>query len=327
MYGITETTVHSTYRPIRLADLERPRSPIGCPLPDLSIRILGAGDGLAPIGVPGEICVGGEGVARGYWKRPALTAERFVPDPIGNGRLYRSGDLGRYTPDGDLEYLGRIDHQVKIRGFRVELGEIEAALLSQESVRQALVVAETQSSGYRLVAYVVNDAAADVLVIRQRLRERLPEYMIPALILPVPVFPLTAHGKIDRNALATLARTPLRTPLQASRPFSDSELLVSGILKDLLGISHIEPNDNFFDLGANSLLLVRLHSELQVRLGRRIPLTALYRYPSLEALAAHLSSAESAPGESGSDEGRRRGALRRTARKRDSNPSGRGAGA
>src|SRR6185436_18406274 len=208
MYGITETTVHVTFRPLRAADA-RPqrRSVIGIPIPDLSLAVLDPELRPVPIGVPGELVIGGAGVARGYLGRPELTAERFVPDPFcgdPGARLYRSGDLGRFLPHGEVEYLGRIDHQVKVRGFRIELGEIEAALVDLAGIRDAVVVAREDGTGpRRLVAYVVSEGghAVSTAELRTHLQERLPEFMVPALFVFLNALPLNANGKVDRRAL------------------------------------------------------------------------------------------------------------------------------
>ncbi len=212
MYGITETTVHVTWREMRAADLARPgRSPIGTPIPDLRVHLLDRHGHLAPLGVVGEIHVAGPGVARGYLGRPELTAERFVPDPFGapGERLYRSGDLARRLPDGGLEYLGRRDGQLKIRGFRIEPGEIEAAVRAQPGVREAAVVARTAESGdRRLVAYVVPARAspADLAALRAALKARLPDYMVPAALVELAALPLTAHGKVDQEGAPRAGR-------------------------------------------------------------------------------------------------------------------------
>ena len=233
MYGITETTVHTTWRRLRRSDLARPGSAIGRPLSDLSLHLLDGGGRPVPIGVPGEIHVGGAGVARGYLARPALTAERFVPDPfvggtaggVGGLRLYRSGDLARWRRDGDLEYLGRIDRQVKVRGFRIELGEIEAALAEHPGVREAVVVAREDRPGdVRLVGYVSSAAGTDLSpqALATFLAERLPGYMVPAAWVLRERLPLTANGKVDRAALpapwsAGRAARTLRRGARSSR--------------------------------------------------------------------------------------------------------------
>ncbi|MGN4113076.1 AMP-binding protein, partial [Burkholderia gladioli] len=213
MYGITETTVHVTYWPLSAEGGGTPAG-IGRPIPDLSVHVLDANLNPVPIGVAGELCVGGAGVARGYLNQPELTARRFIRNPFredGESRLYRSGDLARFLPDGTLEYLGRIDTQVKIRGFRIELGEIEAALSALPGVRETLVMAREDEPGEkRLVAYFVADAAHaqhDVADLRAELSRTLPDFMLPAAFVALERFPLTANGKIDRKALPRPAQT------------------------------------------------------------------------------------------------------------------------
>ncbi|WP_420895036.1 non-ribosomal peptide synthetase, partial [Sorangium cellulosum] len=208
MYGITETTVHVTYRPLSSSDLEGgSSSPVGRPIPDLQVYVLDGSKQLLPVGVPGELYVGGAGVARGYLNRPELTAERFIQDPFRGepaARLYRTGDLGRWLPDGELEHLGRIDHQVKIRGFRIELGEIESVLAQHPAVRDAVVIAREDAPGdKRLVAYLVAREAPlpTVSELRSHVQSKLPEYMVPAAFVELSALPLTANGKLDREAL------------------------------------------------------------------------------------------------------------------------------
>ncbi|PQZ53665.1 non-ribosomal peptide synthetase, partial [Achromobacter sp. MYb9] len=201
MYGITETTVHVTYRRLTQADLAAGGSPIGTRIPDLALHVLDSELNLAPVGVPGELHVSGAGLARGYLNRPGLTADRFIADPQGSGqRLYRTGDLVRWTQDGQLEYLGRIDQQVKIRGFRIELGEIEASLVSQPGVEQAAVLAQDGPSGTRLVAYIA-PASVDIAALRVALSATLPDYMVPAAFVTLDALPVNANGKLDRKAL------------------------------------------------------------------------------------------------------------------------------
>jgi amino acid adenylation domain-containing protein len=208
MYGITETTVHVTYRALNLRDSEEKRSPIGKRLPDLRVYLLDEYGEPAPLGAVGELHVGGAGVARGYLKRPELTAERFLVDrfsPVGGARMYKTGDLGRYLPDGNIEFLGRNDYQVKIRGFRIELGEIEARLGEHPLVRQAVVEARAAAGGEkRLIAYVVPAGEAEEGELAGRLRghlaARLPEYMVPAAFVRLEQLPLTPNGKLDRKA-------------------------------------------------------------------------------------------------------------------------------
>jgi amino acid adenylation domain-containing protein/non-ribosomal peptide synthase protein (TIGR01720 family) len=295
MYGITETTVHVTVRPVSAADLERGGSPIGGPVADLRLSLLAAEGTLAPVGVPGEIHVGGAGLARGYLERPALTAERFVPDPFGGGageRLYRSGDLARRHPDGSLEYLGRIDHQVKIRGFRIELGEIEAALAAIAGVREAVVVAREDRSaggtgGLRLVAYLAGEISADAL--RQSLRERLPDYMVPAAFVSLPELPLTPNGKVDRKALPAPEGQGGREDHLAPR--TPVEEVLAGVWAELLGLDRVGATDSFFDLGGHSLLATRVMSRLRAAFGVEMPLRDLFEAPVLADLAVRVEMA------------------------------------
>ncbi|MHC5718673.1 MAG: amino acid adenylation domain-containing protein, partial [Nostoc sp.] len=205
MYGITETTVHVTYRPLTVADLQTTGSMIGRPIPDLQVYLLDQNQQLVPIGVPGEMYIGGAGVARGYLC-PKITQERFIVHPFSNQlntRLYKSGDLARYLPNGDIEYLGRIDHQVKLRGFRIEIGEIEAAIHQHLEIKEAVVIIrEDIPDDKRLVAYIVSQSTeVSVLELRNFLKSKLPSYMIPSAFVILEEIPLTPNGKIDRRAL------------------------------------------------------------------------------------------------------------------------------
>jgi amino acid adenylation domain-containing protein/non-ribosomal peptide synthase protein (TIGR01720 family) len=299
MYGITETTVHVTLRPLAPADLELPaRSPIGVPISDFQVHVLDRSGQLAPVGVPGEIRVGGAGVARGYLGRPELTAERFVPDHLSGrpgARLYRSGDLGRWLAAGELESLGRIDHQVKIRGFRIELGEIESALSAQPSVREALVLPLRDGSGdLRLVAYVVPrpGAAPALRDLRESLAARLPEYMLPAGLVTLEAMPLTPNGKVDRRALARIEPALAALPETAgAEPATPLEELLAGIWTDVLGAPRIGRQDNFFGLGGHSLLATRVVSRLRQVLGVEVPLLSLFEEPVLAGFARRVEQA------------------------------------
>jgi amino acid adenylation domain-containing protein len=280
MYGITETTVHVSYRPLTFADTQgAARSLIGAPIPDLSLQILDGGLHPVPEGGIGEIYVGGAGLARGYLGRPALTAERFVPDPHGvpGSRLYRSGDLARRLSD-DVEYLGRGDQQVKLRGHRIELGEIEAQLLAADGVRAAAVLAVAG----RLVAYVVGDADAEVL--RTGLSEALPSYMVPSGFVPVETLPLTVNGKLDRAALAALA-APSANYIA---PRTATEARLCEIFAEVLGVERVGASDDFFALGGHSLLAVRAVARLSDVTGRRVELVALFRHPLISAFADYM---------------------------------------
>jgi amino acid adenylation domain-containing protein len=293
MYGITETTVHTTWRRLRQSDLAQPGSAIGRPLSDLSLHLLDGGGRPVPIGVPGEIHVGGAGVARGYLARPALTAERFVPDPFAGGvgglRLYRSGDLARWRRDGDLEYLGRIDRQVKVRGFRIELGEIEAALAEHPGVREAAVVAREDRPGdVRLVGYV--SSAAEPRPAPQALAaflaERLPGYMVPAAWVLLDRLPLTANGKVDRAALPVPSEGGEGGAYVAPR--SPVEEVLAGIWEEVLELQRVGVEDDFFALGGHSLVAAQVTSRVLKAFSVDLPLRVLFERPTVAALAAEV---------------------------------------
>ena len=301
MYGITETTVHVTYRPISRADVEAGRgSVIGQPIPDLYIRLLDERGEPVPVGVPGEIWVGGSGVSNGYLNRPELTAQRFVTDPFdpsGAGRLYRAGDLARRLPDGDLEFLGRIDAQVKIRGFRIELGEIEAALNSHPTVRQSAVITrEARPGDVRIIAYIVVDAGESLTVseVRRYLRDSLPDYMVPSFVMTLPSLPMTEHGKLDRGALPDVFR-PVDNDVAASEaPAPGTEQLLANIWRDILRVDKINAGDNFFDLGGHSLLAIRVAGALQAQIGWRMDPRSLF-FQTLRQVAAQADAALTRP--------------------------------
>ncbi|MEW5927747.1 MAG: non-ribosomal peptide synthase/polyketide synthase [Gemmatimonadota bacterium] len=292
MYGITETTVHVTYRPVGRAEVEGgSASVIGGPIPDLRVYVLDAVGEPVVTGVAGELHVGGPGLARGYLGRPELTAERFVPDALSGeagARLYRSGDRARWSGRGELEYLGRLDEQVKVRGFRIELGEIEAALLAHPGVREAAVLAREDAPGdRRLVGYVVPAAAqADAAALREHLRARLPEYMVPAAVVALETLPLTPNGKLDRRALpapeaaAAAAYVAPRTP---------AEEVLAGIWADVLRAERVGAEDDFFDLGGHSLLATRVVSRVREAFGVELPLRALFEAPTVAGLAERVA--------------------------------------
>ncbi|MFJ5254176.1 non-ribosomal peptide synthase/polyketide synthase [Pseudomonas sp. NPDC088414] len=296
MYGITETTVHVTYRPISLADLQRDASsPIGEPIPDLSWYLLD-GD-LNPVakGCIGELYVGRAGLARGYLNRADLTSLRFIPDPFAadGGRLYRTGDLARYRADGVIEYIGRIDHQVKIRGFRIELGEIEAQLLEQAAVRQAVVLAQPGLSGQQLVAYLVpGDAAlldaspAEQALwrdsVRAELKANLPDHMVPAHLLLLAQLPLTANGKLNRNALPSPDASQAQQTYQA--PQSAMEQGLAAIWQDVLKLPQVGINDNFFELGGDSIISIQVVSRAR-QAGIRLNPKDLFQHQTVQRLA------------------------------------------
>jgi amino acid adenylation domain-containing protein len=307
MYGITETTVHVTYRPLSAADLgEGGAAPsvIGVAIPDLRVQVLDPRKQPVPALVPGEVYVGGDGLARGYLGRPDLTAERFVPDPFGERagtRLYRSGDLARWLSNGDLEYLGRIDHQVKIRGFRIELGEIQSVLLGHAAVRDAVVLVREDGGDRRLVGYVVPEGEGETPAgLRAALRERLPEHMVPAVFVFLAGLPLTSNGKVDRRALLRLPVERDTTRMETfAAPRTPAEELLAGIWAEVLGIGRAGRDDSFFDLGGHSLLATQVVSRVRAAFGVELPLRALFLQPTLAGLAGLIeregSSAEAPP--------------------------------
>ncbi|MEH2102809.1 MAG: amino acid adenylation domain-containing protein [Nostoc sp.] len=293
MYGITETTVHVTYRPLSKADLNHTTSVIGRPIPDLQVYVLDEYKQTVPIGVRGEMYVGGAGVTRGYLHRPELTAERFIYHPFSDNsqaRLYKTGDLARYLPNGDLEYLGRIDNQVKIRGFRIELGEIEALLAAHPNVWESVVVVQEDEPGNKhLVAYVVSNQKQSLTVaqLRRFLSEQLPSYMVPGAFVMLESLPLTSNGKVDRRALpAPESREGIEVSFVAPRT-PEEEILVK-IWADILKVDQVGIHDNFFELGGNSLLGAQVISRLRVAFSIDLSLHRLFVSPTVAELAHNI---------------------------------------
>ncbi|HYU31153.1 MAG TPA: amino acid adenylation domain-containing protein, partial [Thermoanaerobaculia bacterium] len=288
-YGPTETTVGAIAGPLQGSAAT---IPLGRPLPGVQILLFGTAGELVPVGVVGEIHIGGGGVARGYLGRPGLTAERFVPGP--GGRLYRTGDLARLTKDG-LVWLGRADHQVKIRGFRIELGEVEAALVRQPGVREAVVLAREDAPGdRRLVAYVVLRETGESTDLRSALRRSLPEAMVPSEVVTLESLPLTANGKVDRRALARMASAAVREEAHFTAPQGPAEELLAGIWAEVLGAGRLGPqarigaHDDFFALGGHSLLATRVISRIREAFGVEVPLRALFETPTVAELAGRI---------------------------------------
>jgi amino acid adenylation domain-containing protein len=296
MYGPTETTIWSTtYR------VDRPGNTvsIGRPIANTQIYMLDADLKPVPVGEIGELFIGGDGVARGYWNRPELTFERFLTiSSLSAGRIYRTGDLARFLPDGNIEFLGRADYQVKLRGHRIEPGEIEAILEQCTGVRQAVVVLREDREGdKRLAAYLVGDnSGAEAFVnLRTLLESKLPDYMVPSAFVFLPELPLTDNGKIDRKALLKLP-PPGSTSVSQSEggPGNDMERIVAAAWREALGIPSVGIDDNFFDLGAHSLTVAEVQSKLQERLEREIPLVDLFHFSTVGTLASHLAGLQSA---------------------------------
>ncbi len=296
MYGPTETTIWSS---TETASADESVVNIGRPIANTQLYVLDERREPVAVGVPGELYIGGDGVTRGYWQRPDLTAERFVPDPFvkpecaapGGARMYRTGDLARWRPDGRIDFLGRADFQVKIRGYRIELGEIEAVLEGQPGVRQAVVVAREDNPGdVRLVAYLRTDPGVSTDRLRETIGTVLPEHMLPAHFVTVDEFPLTPNRKVDRKALPAPSANPQREAAQAYvAPENAIEQQIAEIWVKVLGVPRVGSKDNFFALGGHSLLAVQAHREIRQALGTsKLSITDIFRFPVLEALARHL---------------------------------------
>jgi amino acid adenylation domain-containing protein len=287
MYGPTETTVWSTTELVRSAhDIT-----IGRPIANTQVYVLDSGGQPVPIGISGEIYIGGDGVADGYLNRPELTAERFLPDPFSpepRAQFYRTGDIGRFQEDGRIEHLGRADHQVKIRGFRIELPEIESVLVSHAAVHEAVVTARDD----RLVAYVIYEPGQDLSVteVRSFLQRELPAYMIPALVVPMDAFPLTPNGKIDRKALPD----PLTHGSVATRehvePTTELERLIADVWADLLGVSRVGVHDDFFELGGHSLLAMQVITRVRSALQHELSVTDFFESPTVAGIAERVET-------------------------------------
>ncbi|MFJ8663640.1 amino acid adenylation domain-containing protein [Streptomyces sp. NPDC093795] len=289
-YGPTETTTFATVHAYAPHDGEAPTLPIGTALDDTRLLVLDEFLRPVPAGVTGELYIGGAGLARGYWARPDLTAERFVAHPAAPGeRLYRTGDLVRWSPDGELEYLGRVDAQVKIRGFRVELGEIEAALLARPEIGEATVMVHgTEAGGKRIIGYVVPERSRntplDLDGIRARLGDRLPEYMLPAELTPLAALPLNSNGKVDRRALPAPSQEVLAGAAYVA-PRDVTERVLAGVFASVLGVERVGVHDNFFDLGGDSILSIQVVSRAR-KGGLRLTSKDVFARQTVAGLAA-----------------------------------------
>jgi amino acid adenylation domain-containing protein len=300
-YGPTEnTTFTCCYTVVDERGLA-PSVPIGRPIANTQVYVLDSYLHPVPVGVAGELYAGGDGVACGYLHQPQLTAERFIPDPFSgkpDARLYRTGDCVRWRPDGNLEFLGRGDLQVKIRGYRIELGEIEAVLGAQPEVREAVVVVREDLPGdKRLTAYLVAKTGEkpDVLTMRTRVAEKLPDYMIPAAFMWLDQLPLTPNGKVDRKALLTLEASGAGAPRETSQPVNLLELELTRIWRRLFQRKDVGRQDNFFALGGHSLLAARLAAEIDKLIGCKLPIASLFQSPTIESLARRLTDENWAP--------------------------------
>ncbi len=310
-YGPTENSVVATSGEV--APGAPGRAPdVGRPIDNVRTYVLDAGLRPVPPGVPGELCLGGASVARGYQGRPDLTAERFVPDAFSGApgaRMYRTGDRVRWLAGGTLEFLGRLDRQVKVRGFRIETGEVEAALAGHPGVREAVVEVRGEGRDRRLVAYVAAgpDASVDAAELRRHLGTRLPDYMVPSAFVFLEALPMTPNGKVDRAALPA----PRREAAEPAEPGNEVEALVAATWRDVLGLERVGVHDNFFELGGHSLLVAQVHARLRDALGRDLPVVDLFRFPTVASLAEHLGTGVGAGGTPRAGRGSERGAARR----------------
>ena len=292
MYGPTETTIWSTTSQATGEPNLTGVVDIGRPIANTQVYILDAHRQPMPVGVPGELWIGGDGVARGYWRRPELTGEKFLPDPfLPSSRMYRTGDLVRYRPDGVIDFLGRVDHQVKLRGHRIELGEIESALMQHSSVRQAVVVLRTDDpDDPRLAAYLVASGAEEPSpdALRDFLKQKLPDYMVPAVFVALPELPLTPNGKVDRKVLPVPSGGRAKPGSGFVAPQAGTEQAIAAIWKDILRTDPIGVDDNFFDFGGHSLQVVQVQNRIRETLGVDVPVLKLFQFPTVRALARFI---------------------------------------
>ena len=292
-YGPTENTTFTCCYLIPELAQQGTSVPIGRPITNTQVYILDSHLQPVPIGVLGEIYIGGDGLARGYLKRPELTAEKFIPNPFGSGKIYKTGDIARYLPDGNIEFIGRIDNQVKIRGFRIELGEIEAVLGEHPCILNVVVIAREDILGdKRLVAYIVPQVQAILTQseLRQFLKQKLPEYMIPSALVILDQLPLTPNGKIDRRALTAPEQIRPEPEETFIAPRNELEQQLTKVWEAILGIKSISVKDNFFDLGGHSLLAVKLFAQIEKTFSINLPLAAIFHSPTVEQLANIICS-------------------------------------
>src|SRR5205085_7338679 len=298
LYGSSEVAADVTYCEV-LRENDSTTIPIGRPIANTQIYLLNSDLQPVPVGVAGELYVGGAGLSRGYHNRPDLTAERFVASPFGTvagARLYRTGDLARYRRDGAIEYLGRTDHQVKLRGFRVELGEVEAVLNDHEAVKQSVALVREDSPGdLRLVAYVVtNERDGEVINrLRRYMKDRVPEYMVPAVFVQLREFPLTASGKVDRQALPAPDQNRPMLEEEFVAPRNEIEETIAQIWREVLNVERIGVHDNFFDIGGNSLVAMQIVANVRNSYDDvYLPLYSLFETPTIAGLAKQIELAD-----------------------------------
>ncbi|URZ15357.1 non-ribosomal peptide synthetase [Clostridium felsineum] len=281
-YGPTENTVSATHWEYKNGEEIPKKIPIGKPISNVQIYILN-NNSMCGIGMPGELCIAGAGIARGYLNRPELTAEKFVDNPYGEGKMYRSGDVARWLPDGNIEYLGRIDDQVKIRGFRIELGEIESALRKTAKVKDAVVIVkEDENKEKSINAYIVSDEKITVSEIREKLEKTLPDYMIPAYIMQIENIPVTPNGKLDKKALPKIEA---KSEKEYIAPRNDIEKEIVEVFEEILGIEKVGIKDDFFELGGHSLRATRVINRIEAVTGVRLPLKSIFENPTVEGLS------------------------------------------
>jgi len=291
-YGPTESTVCATMGVCVDAD-QKPS--IGRPIDNVRIYLLDEQMHPVPIGVAGELHIAYDGLARGYINRPEISAEKFVPNPFSDepgGRLYKTGDRARYLPDGRIDFLGRIDNQVKVRGYRIEPGEVEQVFKQHPVVNDVVVVVREDTPGdKRLVAYVVSrpEPPLEISSLRSFGKEKLPQYMMPSVFVVLQSVPLTPNGKVDRKALPKPDQAEARTDAPYLPPQTELERIVTDIWQHVLKIGHVSLNDNFFDLGGHSLLMIQVQGKLRAALKRNISITDLFKYPNVNDLVAYLS--------------------------------------
>ncbi len=291
-YGVTEACIDSGFYETEAGQVPvTGNAPIGKPLQNYTYYVCDTGQRMLPVGLPGELWIGGAGIARGYWNKAAATAEKFIPDPFGPGRVYKTGDRVRWLPDGNLEFLGRNDDQVKIRGFRIELQEIESVLLQQPQIKDALVTVHGSGEDKELVGWYTSLSAVKITGLRSLLKQQLPEHMVPAHIILLDQFPLTPNGKVDRKALPDPLEYLDPEPAAADVPQTETETALLSIWKDILKRKHIGVSDNFFESGGQSLRAMILVSRIQKTFAVEISLKDIFNYPTVRSLAEHVNHA------------------------------------